>query len=126
MEEEPQSAFLKIEGNTPKNKVWDFLIVHSEYDYSMKDIAKFSKVSYTALKKLWKEFKDRGIVKQTRTVGKAKMYTLNRDSALVEAFIEYFWTVIDLETEKMFAEEDAEKEKMKKKAHARVAAAKRI
>lgn len=89
------SAFLKLEGNTVKNRLWNFLIVHSEFDYSMKDMAKFSEVSYTALKEIWKEFIQRKIVKHTRDVGKAKMYTLNRENPQVEKFITYYWAVVD-------------------------------
>ena len=57
-----ESIFLKLEGNTVRNRVWNFLIVHSEFDYSMKDIAKFSNISYTSLKEIWKEFVKRNIV----------------------------------------------------------------
>lgn len=91
------SVFLKLEGNSIKNRIWNFLIVYSEFDYSMKDIAKFSEVSYTSLKEIWKEFIKREIVKNTRNVGKAKMYTLNRDNPQVEKFVEYYWSVINSE-----------------------------
>lgn len=101
------SAFLKLEGNTVKNRIWNFLIVHSEFDYSMKDIAKFSDVSYTALKEIWKELIKRKIVIHTRNVGKAKMYKLNRNNPLVEKFIDYYWSVVDIEAEK-----ELEKEKV--------------
>jgi len=94
------SAFLKLQGNTVKNRIWSFLIVHSEFDYSMKDIARFSDVSYSALKEVWKEFVKREIVVHTRDVGKAKMYKLNRENILVEKFIDYYWSVVDLEVEK--------------------------
>lgn len=95
------SAFLKIEGNTVKNRIWNFLIVHSEFDYSMKDIAKFSEVSYTALKEIWKELIKRKIVVHTRDVGKAKMYKLNRDNRLVEKFTDYYWSVVNTEAGKL-------------------------
>lgn len=94
------SAFLKLEGNTVKNRLWNFLIVHSEFDYSMKDIAKFSEVSYTALKEIWKEFIQRKIVKHTRDIGKAKMYTLNRENLQVKKFITYYWAVVDSAVDK--------------------------
>jgi len=97
------SAFLKLEGNSVKNRIWNFLIVHSEYDYSMKDIADFSDVSYTALKDIWKEFIKRNIVLHTRNVGKAKMYKLNRDNPIVEKFIDYYWSVVDSEVNKHLA-----------------------
>ena len=89
------SAFLELEGNTVKNRIWNFLIVHSEFDYSMKDIAKFSKISYTALKEIWKVFINRNIVVHTRNVGKARMYKLNRENPQVEKFINYYWSVVD-------------------------------
>jgi len=100
------SAFLKIEGNTVKNRIWNFLIVHSEFDYSMKDIAKFSEVSYTALKEIWKELVNRNVVIHTRDVGKAKMYKLNRDNPQVEKFINYYWSVTDSEVNKLNKKEE--------------------
>ncbi|MBI3034955.1 hypothetical protein HYY71_01405 [Candidatus Woesearchaeota archaeon] len=90
-----KSVFLQEEGNTPKNRIWGFLIVHSEYDYSMKDIARYSKVGYTTLKEIWKEFKEKKIVVQTRAVGKAKMYRLNLKNPVVNKFIDYYWAVVD-------------------------------
>jgi len=91
----PKSVFLKEQGDTPKNRIWGFLIVHSEYDYSMKEIARYSKVGYTTLKKIWKEFRQKKIVVQTRTVGKAKMYKLNLKNNVVEKFIDFYWAVVD-------------------------------
>ena len=90
-----KSVFLKEEGNTPKNRIWGFLIVHSEYDYSMKDIARYSDIGYTTLKEIWKEFKVKKIVVQTRVVGKAKMYRLNLKNPVVNRFIDYYWAVVD-------------------------------
>ena len=98
------SAFLKLEGNTVRNRIWNFLIIHSEFDYSMKDTARFSDVSYTALKQIWKEFIKRGIVLYTRNVGKAKMYKLNIENPLVEKFTDYYWSVVNLEADKQLKE----------------------
>ncbi len=89
------SLFLQEEGNTPKNRIWDFLIVHSEYDYSMRDIARYSEVGYTTLKSVWKEFREKRIVLETRIVGRAKMYKLNLKNPVVNKFIGYYWAVID-------------------------------
>ena len=89
------SAFLRVEGSTIKNRIWSFLIVHSEYDYSMKDIARYSKAGYTTLKEIWRGFKEKKIVVQTRAVGKAKMYRLNLKNPVVNKFIDYYWAVVD-------------------------------
>ncbi len=90
-----KSVFIQEEGNTPKNRIWSFLIVHSEYDYSMKDIARYSGVGYTSLKEIWKGFREKKIIIQTRIVGKAKMYRLNLKNPIVNKFIDYYWAVVD-------------------------------
>ena len=104
------SAFLRVEGSTVKNKIWSFLIVHSEYDYSMKDIARYSKAGYTTLKEIWREFKEKKIVVQTRVVGKAKMYRLNLKNLVVNKFIDYYWAVVDavVRRENNIEEEESE------------------
>lgn len=105
------SAFLKTEGNTAKNRIWDFLIVHSDFDYSMRDIAKFSNVSYTSLKKIWKEFVQRRIVTKTRDVGNAKLYKLNTRNHIVRKFIDYYWAVVSEVVEKKLGIKDKEESK---------------
>ena len=90
-----KSVFLQEVGDTPKNRIWSFLIVHSEYDYSMKDIARYSNVGYTTLKEIWKEFREKNIVIELRIVGKAKMYKLNFKNPVVNKFIDYYWAVVE-------------------------------
>ena len=58
------------------SKVMGFLIVNEDFDYSMTDIAAQSGVGYSTLKLFWKKLEESKIVKQTRVVGKAKMYRL--------------------------------------------------
>jgi hypothetical protein len=95
-----KSVFLEREGYTPKNKVLDFLIVAQDFDYSLKDIAKYSNVSYPCIKQLKKELvKDQWII-LTRKVGRAQMYKLNIKSEKVKKFIDFFWTVVNEEVEK--------------------------
>ena len=109
----PKSVFLKEEGDNPKNRIWSFLIVHSEYDYSMKDIARYSKVGYTTLKEIWKEFKEKKTVVQTRAVGKAKMYRLNLKNPVVNKFIDYYWAVVDSVVERELGIKEESKEDLK-------------
>ncbi|MDD9953102.1 MAG: hypothetical protein OXR66_02095 [Candidatus Woesearchaeota archaeon] len=86
-----QTAFLDVFGSSPILKVLDFLVVHEEFDYSMTDIAKLSGVGYATLKLFWPKLTTSAIVKQTRSVGKAKMYTLNKANPVVEKFREFYW-----------------------------------
>lgn len=66
----------------------------------MKDIARLAEVSYTALKEIWKILVKREILIHTRNVGKAKMYKLNRENSQVKKFINYYWSVVNLEVDK--------------------------
>ena len=94
-----RSVFLEREGYTPKNKVLDFLIIAQDFDYSLKDIAKYSKVSYPCIKQLKKELvKDKWIT-LTRKVGKAQMYKLNLKNKKVQKFVDFFWAVVGEEVE---------------------------
>ena len=95
---EEKSIFLKIENDKPLNRIWDFLIVHSEYDYSLKDISKMAGVSYAMTKILFKDyFIPRRLVIQ-RDVGQAKLFHLDFDNPVVEKFREYYWAVIESNT----------------------------
>jgi predicted transcriptional regulator len=94
-----KSLFLKSQGNNPKNRIWEFLIVFREYDYNIKDIAKNSKISYSSAKRLIKDFLKKGIVIQTREIGNAKMYKLDIKSNVVKKFMDFFWAVVDSESE---------------------------
>ena len=47
---ENKTAFLDIFGDSPVLKVFDFLVVNEDFDYSMTDIASLSGVGYSTLK----------------------------------------------------------------------------
>ncbi|MBI2546201.1 helix-turn-helix transcriptional regulator [Candidatus Woesearchaeota archaeon] len=86
-----KTAFLQIFGESPVLRVLDFLVVNEDFDYSMTDIASLSGVGYSTLKLFWSRLEDTGIVKQTRIVGKAKMYRLNFDNPVVKKFRDFYW-----------------------------------
>ena len=96
---EPKSLFLKREGFSPKNKVLDFLIVAQDFDYSIKDIARHAGISYPCMKQLKKELVNNKWIVMTRTVGRAQMHRLNVNSKKVSKFIDFYWSVIESETE---------------------------
>ena len=88
---ETKTAFLQVFGDSPMLKVLDFLIVNEDFDYSMTDIASQSGVGYSTLKLFWKKLEESKIVKQTRVVGKAKMYRLNFKNSIVKKFRDFYW-----------------------------------
>ena len=87
-----------MEGDKPINRIWDFLIVNSEYDYSLKDISKLANVSYSMVKLIFKNyFIPRKLVIE-RAVGQAKLFHLDFENSVVEKFRQYYWAVIENNT----------------------------
>ena len=103
---ETKTIFLEIFGDSPMLKVLDFLIVNEDFDYSMTDIAANSCVGYSTLKLFWRKLEENSIIKQTRIVGKAKMYRLNFANPVIKKFRDFYWET----TKQAVHEEIKEKE----------------
>ena len=88
---ENKTAFLETFGDSPTLRVLDFLVVNEDFDYSMTDIANLCGIGYSTLKLFWHRLEEDNIVKQTRIVGKAKMYKLNLSNPLVKRFKDFYW-----------------------------------
>ncbi len=73
-----KSNFTQVFGDTPKNRLWEFLIdSRGLFDYSMTDISESADISWNTLKEIFPEFVKEHIVEKTRTIGRATMYKLN-------------------------------------------------
>lgn len=88
---ENKTAFLDIFGDSPVLKVFDFLVVNEDFDYSMTDIASLSGVGYSTLKLFFGKLEKQKIVVKVREVGKAKMYRLNMTNPVVKKFRDLYW-----------------------------------
>jgi len=106
-----ESIFLGIFGGNPVLKVLDFFMVCEDFDYSMVSIARNSGIGYSTLKLLWPELMGLGIVIQTRAVGKAKLFKLNKENEIVKRFKTFYWAVTRAETEKLLEKEYGQKVK---------------
>lgn len=82
------SLFIKAMGNSPVIKVLDFLIENRTFDYSKSDIARETGISRITLDSFWENFIKLRIVKKTRTIGRATLYTLNKESESAKKMIE--------------------------------------
>ena len=89
-----ETIFTKTIGNTPKIKVLEFLIEGRELDYSVSDIAEGAGIGRTTLFRIWNDFVDLEIVKNTRNIGNAKLYKLNLSNPSVKKMIEFFDTLV--------------------------------
>lgn len=73
-----KSNFVKVFGDTPINRLWEFLIdSRGLFDYSMTDICETADISWNTLKEIFPFFVKESIVKKTRRIGRAIMYILN-------------------------------------------------
>src|SRR3989338_8723899 len=79
------TEFIEVFGSSPLIKVLDFLMTYREFDYSLSDIAK---ESGSRKHSFFFRLVEKGIVKETRQVGRAKLYKLNTDSLMVKNLIE--------------------------------------
>ncbi len=86
---EDETLFIKFFGTkNPVLKVLDFLIDNEAFDYSKADIAKGACISRATLFNIWHILEKNGIVIETREVGRAKTFKLNKANLIVKKFME--------------------------------------
>ncbi len=86
---EEETLFMKFFGtNDPVLKVLDFLIDNQAFDHSKTAIADGSGISRTTLFNIWPILERNNIVVETRRVGRAKMFKLNKENQIVKKLIE--------------------------------------
>ncbi len=95
--------FVRTFGSSPVIKILNFLLQGRELDYSMSDIARNSDISWTTLNRVWSGMEKAGLIKNTRKIGKAKLYRLNSDNEVVKRLIDLHKQLLIEETENYFA-----------------------
>jgi hypothetical protein len=79
-----QYALASIFGDTPSCRILQFLLVHRHWDYTLKDIARQTHVGYRTFYRFVPKLIGLDVIKVSRRVGAAKLYTLNLDSEIVK------------------------------------------
>ena len=82
------SAFVKTFGRTPKIILLDFLLDNDIFDYSKSEIAQHTGISRVTLDRYWGSFIRDKILVQSREIGRATMFKLNKQSLIVQKLIE--------------------------------------
>ena len=83
-----QSSFVRVFGDTPRNRLWEFLVdSRGLFDYSMTDVSEAAEISWNTLKGIFPGFVKNNIVKETRKIGRATMYMLNESHPKSEFMI---------------------------------------
>lgn len=89
-----KTLFRKTLGDTPKIRVFEFLIEGRELDYSISDIAEGADIGRTTLFRIWEDLLKTQMIIPTRQIGNAKLYKLNLDNIFVKKLTEIFDSII--------------------------------
>ncbi|MDD5337652.1 MAG: hypothetical protein PHS02_04170 [Candidatus ainarchaeum sp.] len=84
---EEKSGFVKLFGEYPMVKVIDFLITYREFDYPLSEIAENSDVAWSTIHTFFPQLVASGLVKETRQIGRAKLYKLDTGNPIAQELI---------------------------------------
>lgn len=76
-------TFTAFFGDTPRNRLLDFLGDHPTSDYPITELAEKSGVSRPTIYEELPELEETGLVEQTRKVGQSRLFKLNTDHPVV-------------------------------------------
>ena len=101
-----EPPFEGIFGSTPELKVLQFLLAHSHFDYTKKEIAEHAGVSRQTVYNVLDIFLTWGIIKETRKIGNVTLYTLDKTNHLVVAFKKFDNEIINIITQEEIRKAD--------------------
>ena len=105
MEEESKSVFVEYFGDSAYIRVLDFLIAGQMFDYSMTEVARGAGVGWGSFTKIWTFLLEKKLIVQTRTIGNAKLFRLNKENPIAQKLIKIDWEITKLATDEMLKEE---------------------
>jgi len=82
-------------------RVIDFLLENRIFDYSKAEIARQAGVSRTTLDVFWKKLIKEGILRKSRTIGRATLYRFNPHSEISKKLIELDFAISKRHAEKL-------------------------
>ncbi len=85
---ETKSLFIEFMGDSPTIRVLDYLLTERDLDFSITDMAKNAGIGRSTLYRIWGNLIKNKIIMPTRTIGKAKLYKLNRENMTIKKLIE--------------------------------------
>ena len=81
--------FVRYMGDSPFIRVLDFLIENEIWDYSLQDISDNTDLARNTVSKVLDKMLGLGMVVNTRTVGRSKMFQINRQEPVVKKLIKF-------------------------------------
>ena len=84
---EYQSILLKTLGESPKLRIIDFFMDNPLFDFTKKEVIEALGMSKQTFYKYFGDMEEVGLVKVNRRIGKAKLYKVNRENAVVKDLV---------------------------------------
>jgi len=79
-----ESLLIKAFGYSPKLRMLDLFLTNPYFDFSREELAKELGMSKQTIYKNFKDLEDLGVVRMSRKIGRATMYTINKEHPLVK------------------------------------------
>ena len=95
------SLLLDVLGETPELRVIDYFIENDVFDYSMADVSESIGMARVTVKRVFDDLLEDKLIVPTRKVGKAQLYMLNKDSAVVQTLLELDARISDQHAEQL-------------------------
>ena len=90
-----KSNLIKFFGDNPFTRTLDVMIDNIGENYSKKELQELAGISKAAFFLHWPKLEELGLVKVTKEIGRTKLYTLNRNSALVKDILKFEMRMIE-------------------------------
>ena len=103
--ENERSTFMEVFGKSPFIRVLDFFLTFRDFDYPLTEVAENSGVAWSTLHQIFPKLIRLGIVKETRQIGREKLFMLNKENEIVKQLM-----LIDNQIMRYFAEIDTRKD----------------
>lgn len=91
--EEEKTILIETFGKSPVIRIVDFFLDNPLFDYSKEDAIKNLGISKITFYKYFQLLEKNGLFKETRKVGRARMYKLAEKNEVVKALKELVWVL---------------------------------
>lgn len=86
---ESDSLIATVFGHSPQMRILNYLLDFPTNDFTKKDIIQALGMSKQTFYKYFDNLEDTGMVKVNRSIGKAKLYKIDRSSPMVKTITEF-------------------------------------
>jgi len=98
------TSFLEVLGDSPTNKVLDFLIENDRTSWSMNEIRDNANVGYSTLKLILPIMLKNDLIEVDKKIGKIKLYVIKKDGKIVKKIYELYNEINTLEINKLISQ----------------------